>query len=218
MDMDHTAQRIKSFFAQFPTKSYRAGETILMPHDNIDAIYYIESGEIQQYDIQNSGKHLVVNTYKAGSFIPLTAIFTKDGEQSMWFFDALTAVKVQVAPLQHTKKFIEEDSQVLLDFTRRLSSGAAGQQRKLLHIMSGKPKIRIMYELVILLKRFGVHDDQGITITITESQLAEQTGLSRETVNRELKALKQAKLITNKYRKVTAYSIAAIEELLEFEV
>lgn len=63
----------------------------------------------------------------------------------------------------------------------------------------GNARSRVIFELIVESKRFGTKDTQACTLGLTEGALAQRTGLTRETVNRELRKLKEEGMIT--YRK-----------------
>lgn len=207
---------VDEFFSRFRQRTLRAGDVFLEPGDEPEGVFYIESGLIRQYDISESGNVLVVNMYKQGSFIPMT--WALNNQKNMWYFEAIEESLVRVAPKDTTIKYLQSDTEALFDFAKRLVSGAAGQQRRLAHLMGGGAYTRVLYELTIQLRRFGEQGDGLTCIRISESELGESAGLSREAVSRELSKLRSQGLITTSYKKICTESIERLEEELGFSV
>jgi CRP-like cAMP-binding protein len=64
-----------------------------------------------------------------------------------------------------------------------------------MQLKSGTAASRLLLELAIAAERFGTSTKEGLLVQITEAQLAQQTGLARETISRELRVLKEQNLV-----------------------
>jgi len=65
---------------------------------------------------------------------------------------------------------------------------------------------RLLHILTIQAARFGVPSVEGTVLTITEAELAEHTGLARETVSRELKKLKNDNILSLSRGKIVLHT------------
>jgi CRP-like cAMP-binding protein len=81
--------------------------------------------------------------------------------------------------------------------------------------MSGEAYSRLVVELILEAKRFGSKPkNKKVRLRISESTLSEETGLTRETVSREMKKLKDKNLITLKRKKIIINNIDNLSEEL----
>ncbi len=202
----------KSFFTKFGQQTYADKHVILSPGDEPEGIYYILEGKVKQYDIAQNGDELVVNILMPGSHFLMSWIF--GDKANAWYFEAIGETTVHIAPQNKTMDFFKQNPDATLDFLKRLCSGAAGQQRRMAHLMGGSAESRVLFELIVEFKRFGKPVNSHSEISISEAELAAKAGLSRESVNRELAKLKAEKVITRRYKKIGISDLALLENKL----
>ena len=79
--------------------------------------------------------------------------------------------------------------------------------------MSGNAKSRLLYELIVECRRFGVVDEEGnYSLSINESDIAARSGMSRETVSREMRKLKEQGLVNIRRRVIQIQDLQALEK------
>ncbi len=99
-------------------------------------------------------------------------------------------------PVENALTFLKDNPDVMLDLLSRLYRGMDGLLGRMVHLMSGTARSRLLYELIVESRRFGEkQSDKTIKLSINEVDLASRTGLSRETVSREMTKLKDKGLI-----------------------
>lgn len=152
-------------------------------------ISYIEQGRIMQYDISSTGKKVVLNIFKPGAFFPAAAAV--NASSSRFFYEALDDVLVRQTEPSVVRQFLLAKPDVVMDLLSRIYSGLDGLQEKLVLLLEGSAELRILNELTIQAERFGSKVLDGVEVHITEEVLSQMTGLSRETVSRNLKQLKE---------------------------
>ena len=81
---------------------------------------------------------------------------------------------------------------------------------RMTYLMSGNAYARLIAELLIYAKRFG-NGQNVVDVQIAEKDLAAQSGMTRETVSREMKILKDKGLV------VVRKNILAITDLEKLE-
>jgi CRP-like cAMP-binding protein len=115
---------------------------------------------------------------------------------NQWFYETGSKVTLRQAPVDEVLGFLETNPDVLFDLLSRLYSGTDGLQRRMAHLMAGSARSRVLFELIVAARRFGKQQKNGsLFIDIRENELARRSGLSRETVSRELQKIKKNKLI-----------------------
>jgi CRP-like cAMP-binding protein len=86
---------------------------------------------------------------------------------------------------------------------------------RMTYLMAGNAYARLLTELIIQAKRFGKQQADGkIMIKVSEKELAAQSGMTRETVSREMKTVKEKGLIVTEKGQLLLTDIASLEEEL----
>jgi CRP-like cAMP-binding protein len=190
------AKKIETFFGQFPKQDFSKGHVLIHAGENPSAIFYLLKGTVREYDIANNGEEVVVNVFKPKAFFPMS--YAVNRTPNDYFFEAADNISVRPAPLDESLEFLKDNPDVLFDLLCRVFSGTDGVLRRLAHLMGGSAQSRLIFELIITSRRTGRSEKDGYHINIKETELAARTGLTRETVNRQLHNLKahgQVKII-----------------------
>jgi CRP-like cAMP-binding protein len=110
---------------------------------------------------------------------------------------------------------MRDNPDVMYDLLARLYRGMDGLFGRIVHLMSGTAKSRLVYELIIECRRFGVTQADGsLLLTANEQDLAARSGLSRETVSREMGKLKHEGLVVIDAAGITIANLQLLESSL----
>lgn len=191
---EEVLKKVEAFFQSYPKRKYPKDQIVIFAHESPEKVFHILSGKISQYDISYRGDEIVVNIFKAPAFFPMN--WAINNVENQYFFKTEEETVVRIAPPEDVLKFIQDNPDVMLNLLSRLYKGVDGVLARTVHLMSGSAKSRIIYELIIECRRFGEKVKDGMyRLKISESDVAAHSGLARETVSREIKHLKERKLI-----------------------
>jgi CRP-like cAMP-binding protein len=212
--MDETLlEKIDVFFSKYKYQKYKKGEILIRAEDSPQGVFYLKAGNVKQYTISRKGDELAINIFKPSSFFPMSWAINETA--NVYFFEAMTDAEVYLAPKEETVKFIQNNPDVLFDLMKRVYKGVDGILTRMTYLMGGNAYGRLITELLIYAKRFGKGKNE-VEITISEKDLAAQSGMTRETVSREMKILKDKGIITLTNSKLTIKSLQKLEyELVE---
>lgn len=206
------AKKVESFFSDYPIKDFAKGEILIFADENPSHIFYILSGQVKQYDITKTGEEVVVNIFKKPSFMPLISAI---GEvENTFFFEAATSIRTRKAPTKDVISFLKNNPEVTYDLLRRLYSGVNGLLKRNAYLMAGHARSRLAFELLIEAQRFGTNLKEGIMIILSEAELGSRAGLTRETVSRELTAMKKMDILTIGRKGILITNISGLKKLL----
>lgn len=209
----NTSQATEQFFSQYPQRTYPKGQILIHSGDEPRQIFYLTKGMVRQYDISDRGDEVVVNVFKPGAFFPMLWAMTK--LPNRYFFGAETTIEVRVVPYQEVLDFLQSNPEVIYDLLTRLYIGVDGMLGRMAQLMAGSARSRLLYEILIDGLRFGeVRDDGSRLLDISGSQLAARTGLSRETVSRELQKIAQDNIIALEHQKIVINNVDELQEQL----
>lgn len=207
------AKKIDKFFTQFKRKVYKKGEILVRAGDDLFGIFYLKNGHVKQYSISKKGDELVVNVFKPIAFFPMS--WAINNTRNRFFYEAMTDLELWIAPKEETIEFIKTNPDILFNLISRVYSGVDGILIRMTYLMSGNAYPRLIIELVIRARRFGKKNIKEIKIKISEKDLAAESGLSRETISRGMKILKQKKFVTFEKNTLTITNIGKLEEELD---
>lgn len=199
-------KKLETFFTKFKHQIYKKGEILVRADDDPPGIFFLKSGYIKEYAISKKGDELVVNIFKPISFFPMS--WAINNNQNMYFFEAVTDAEVWRAPKEKVVKFVKSNPDVLYDLLGRVFKGTDGLIMRMTYLMAGNAYARLITEMVIHTKRFGN------PLHISETDLAERAGMTRETVSREMKILKEKGLVVFKKNTIVIKNLDDLEEEL----
>lgn len=207
------SDKISKFFTTYPRRTYPAGHIVVFADESPEHVFYIESGKVRKYDTSYKGDEVIVNVFKPPAFFPMSwAINRADNH---FFYKTEEPTVLYVAPPEDTMRFLQRNPDVMLDLLSRVYHGLEGLLGRMVHLMSGTAKSRLMYELIIECRRFGVEQDGGcVLVRAGEQDIAARTGLSRETVSREMKKLKECGLVVMNKQGITVTDLDALERAI----
>ncbi len=196
--MDHSVLlKTRLFFSSYKLLYYKKGETVIRSDDEeLNYIFYLQSGYVRQYNLNDSGEEVTMNIFKKYSFFPM--IFVMNDTQNTYNFEAMTYAEIRRAPKNDVITFVKNNSGVAYDLAARLGNGLTGMLKIMHSILSDSARNKILTLLYIYSLRFGKQKSSRvqIDITLTHRSIASFTGLARETVSREMKTLEREGLIT----------------------
>lgn len=207
------AQKINEFFTRYPKREYPKGQILIFADETPEHVYYIVSGRIRCYDVSYRGDEVIVNLFKSPAFFPMSWAINRT--PNTFFYKTEIATTVHVVPADEALQFIKDNPDVMLDLLSRLYRGIDGLLGRVVHLMSGSARSRLLYELIIECRRFGEADKANhYTLAVSEIDLAARSGLSRETVSREMKKMKQDGLVSVSPKGIVVTDMQAIEKKL----
>ncbi|HSX33295.1 MAG TPA: Crp/Fnr family transcriptional regulator [Candidatus Saccharimonadales bacterium] len=205
--------KIDRFFSQYPRREYPKGQILVFADESPDHIFYIVKGRVRKYDVSYRGDEVIINVFQPPAFFPMSWAINRTPNR--YFYKAETAVALHVVPADAALGFLQDNPDVAFDLLSRLYRGLEGMYGRLVHLMSGTAKSRLLHELLIESKRFGKQQpDNSYELSVTELDLAARSGLSRETVSREMKKLKASGWVTVAKDGIVVRDIASMEAAL----
>jgi len=201
-------KKIDAFFTQFKYQKYKKGEILIRADDDPTGIFYLKKGTVKEYAISKKGDEVVVNIFKPASFFPMS--WAINNTYNRYYFEATSDVEIWKTPREKAVEYIKNEPDVLFNLLSRLYKGTDGLLTRMTYLMSGNAYARLIAELLIYAKRFG-NGQNVVDVQIAEKDLAAQSGMTRETVSREMKILKDKGLV------VVRKNILAITDLEKLE-
>lgn len=208
-------EKVTAFFTQFKHQTYKKGEILIRADDDPSGVFFIQDGLVIKYVISKKGEELVVHVYRPNSFFPMS--WAINNTHNKYFYEAVRNTEVYRAPKEKVLEFFKNEPDEMYNLISRIYKSVDRLLMRMVYITSGNAYNRLITELLIYAKRFGIQDKKSgyVTFKLTGRNLASLTGMTRETISRELKILKDKKLLESAVNNLTIYNMKRLEEELE---
>jgi len=211
------SEKVRLFFTTYPKRTYPKGQILVFADENPEHIYYLASGQVRKYDVSYRGDEVIVNIFKTGAFFPMSWALNK--QPNRYFYKTEAATELHITPADDALQFLKDNPDVALDLLARVYRGTEGLFGRMVHLMSGTAKSRLLYELIIECRRFGAKQPDGsYQLSATEVDLAARSGLSRETVSREMRKVKAHGWAKLQKGVIVITDIVALEQAVGSEI
>lgn len=188
-------KKIDSFFKPYKHLFFKKGEIIIFAQDIPKGIYYILSGYVRSFVSAKSGKDFTARIYKQGDFFSHRTVY-KDLPTSH-SYQALSEVEVICAPKKDFVFFLKSNPDIVFELNQILLGSLNLNMRRLETIIIGSAEGRIAAILIFLANSVGENKDNitVIPINLIHQNIADMTGLTRETASIEIEKMEAKKII-----------------------
>lgn len=205
-------KNIVTFFQQYIHKGYKKGEQLKKFREEAEGVFYLKKGVVRLAQPTETGL-ATINIYKQNAFFPVQWAINNTSDP--YIYEAMTDVDVYVAPKTAVKKFLKENPDVVYDLLKRIYKGLEGYFLLMGSLLSGDAYKRLILQLIINTKRLGRLQKNGTyELDLTHQQFAALSGLSRETVTREMQKLIEKKLVSYKGKQLVINDLEKLESQL----
>lgn len=192
-----------NFLRHYDIRSYKKGEIILQQDMEPTCALIVKEGIIKTYNITTNGEEKPIGFGTPNKLFPLGWIFGRT-HKTQYYYEALTDCEVYKAPKNELLAHLHSDHSAMtsvldqcvwevLDHQMRIN--ALGQSR------ASEKILAMIHYLALCFGRDVRQDIVEIPLPLTQQDLANLTGLTRETVSAELKKLVAKKIIFARRRK-----------------
>lgn len=179
------------------SKTYKTGSMIFMQDEPITDVYFIQAGKINIYKTDYEGKEHIVNVLQKDDMFPHQGFFRKGNYPA--HAEVLEDAMLVNIPILSFENFLLTHPEISIKMFKVLSDIIMDLQKRLKEKMMYTMYDQILLLLLRLAKRNGEMVDEDvsrITIQLTNSQLANMIGTSRETVSRTLTQLRKEAIVS----------------------
>jgi len=194
-------------------------EIIVFQGEAPRSVYVVKSGIVKAYNLSTAGDEKPVAFYETDSMFPAYWVFGKTGSAT-YYYEAFTPeVVVYTIDRAEFVKFIKTRPELLYQEYERLLSEQLGNTIRLNALQHSKARDKLIYTLHYLALSHGAASGQIVTLKLdlTHQDLANLTGLTRETAATELNKLKKQGIIDYGKNKPYHLSLELLGKLLNDE-
>lgn len=196
----------------------KKGSYLFKEEMKANEIYLILSGKIQISKIDVDGKELSLRICGVNDIVGELTLFTSS---PTYLLNALILEEGEVAAIN--RKVLEQEffhnSALAFEFMRWMSDHFRKTQTKFRDLLLKGKKGALYSTLIRMTNSYGVKTKDGILINLplTNQELANFCGTSRESANRLLNDLRRKKVITIYKGKITIHNLQFLKDEIDCE-
>lgn len=209
--------RLNTLFDSGTVSYHPQGEIIHNPDlGDSPYVFLITSGFVKAVSLQRDGERVHFCTYDAGSLFPLTALRVRDDIGITTYYEAKTWVTVRKISLEKLVTAIHQDSHLRSVILEQSLLYQDVLKQRILCASYKHARKRICALLAHFVNRFGVSYEDTILIDVpmSHTDIADATGLARETVTREMRLLLGDGIIGYKGKTITVKDLRSLRTQL----
>lgn len=186
-----------------PVRHYPAGNMVLFQGEAPRQAFYVKSGAIKLYAIDDSGSERVVGFASEGDIFPMDWLLNSS-TSALFYHETLTNAELVPIDKATFTNLVDSDKSVssfVLDYVGHVN---AKQLLRHLALQQSSAVHKLLFFLYFLSVRHGKEVSAGILnpgLPLTHQLLADNLGLTRETVAMEMSALKKRGVLMYKRKR-----------------
>jgi len=199
-------------------KDFKKDTYLFREGDTIKNIYFIRSGKVQIGKVTPEGRELTLRLCGTDQFIGEFTLFS-DAPKYMLdakVIDDAVCVKIQIEDLEEA---LSNDAKLAVAFMKWMGINHQKTQTKFRDLMLHGKRGALYSTLIRMTNSYGKPDDNGILIDLplTNQELANYCGMTREVVNRLLSDLKKTNKVSMVNGKIFIHDLQYLKDEINCE-
>lgn len=190
--------RFEKFLDNYHLRKFGRNELILVQGEVPTCAYVIKKGIVKTYNLTSDGDEKPIMYDVKHEVLPVGWVFHKL-RHAMYFYEAFTDVVMYCVPRDDYLEFFRNNPKVMFEAYSSLVTTYLNQQMRINALEQSKAAAKVINTIHFLCLRFGKDlktDVVKIELPLTQQELANFMGLTRETTSIELNKLQRAGILT----------------------
>jgi len=175
------------------TNHYKKKQPIYSEGNHPYSLYYLNSGKVRTYKINENGKELTIGLYNAGDFFGYQALI----ENSIYkeTAETLEDCEISITGREDFEILVNNNKEVARKFIKLLAHNVSEKEEQLINLAYNSLRKRVADAIITLLKKYKKEEHTDFAIHISRDDLAHIAGTTTESLIRTLSDFKNEKLI-----------------------
>jgi CheY-like chemotaxis protein/CRP-like cAMP-binding protein len=172
---------------------YKKKQRVYAEGNHPHSLYYLNSGKIRTFKINELGKELTISLYNAGDFFGYNALL----ENSVYKENAETLEESEISIIGRDdfEILINDNKKVAHKFIKLLAHNVSEKEEQLINLAYNSLRKRVADSIITLSKKYNEEGKSDFIIRISREDLAHIAGTTTESMIRTLSDFKSEKLI-----------------------
>ncbi|MGB3368896.1 MAG: Crp/Fnr family transcriptional regulator [Acidaminobacteraceae bacterium] len=166
---------------------YQKGEILCNEGDLGNSLYIVNEGTIKLIKTNRDGKEQIIRILTQGSFFGEYYLFNDD-ENYNYTAVAIENVKICTLGKADMDEIISANPEITLKILKELSKYLVGMENLIQTLSTNDIEVRLAFILYDFSKKYGevIDGKTVITLPVSKEEMANYTGVTRETLSRKL--------------------------------
>lgn len=177
-------------------KEFKNGEVLCREGEKWETLFIINEGKVKLSKLTKDGKEQIIHILSSGDFFGELSLFS-EGETYNFSAFAMNKVKICTLTKVNMEQIMMKNPNISLKILGEMSKRLAQTENLAQILATNDAEIRIVNMLIEFQEHYGVERPEGIEIKmpINREEMANYTGLTRETISRKLSKLEESGII-----------------------
>lgn len=194
---------IGKLFENANKRKYPKNQLIFYQGDPLSSICLIKSGYIKAYTILDSGDIRTLFLLGPGDIFPIafSVNLSWDNYSLRYFYQALSEVELLMADKDHFKKAVESQPDLTMIYLTYMAATNEAIINQLEMLKTKGAINKVAHLLPYLVKKIGSpagNQKYKLQLKVSHQEIADLTGLTRETATQQIKKLEKDDIIDQK--------------------
>lgn len=185
------------FLKKAELRTYKKGSSILLQDQKPEHLQIIKTGVVRVYNITPEGEERTISFDVAGEMFPFGWVFGAI-ETTEYFYQAWTEVETYLLKRDEFLRYLKFHPKIAYEFYANTANRFTALQSRVYALEQSRAADKVAYILLYLTRVFGKKAGNTLTelsLPLTQQELANFIGLTRETTSMELKKLERQKIL-----------------------
>lgn len=173
--------------------SYKRKQRIYTEGNHPHSLFYLNSGKIRTFKINETGKELTVGLYNAGDFFGYNALLENTVFKET--AETLEECEISIIGREDFEILINNNKKVAQKFIKMLAQNVTEKEEQLLSLAYNSLRKRVADAVLTLSKKYKEESNSDFIIHISREDLAHIAGTTTESLIRTLSDFKNEKLV-----------------------
>lgn len=184
-----------------PENQYRKKQVIYSKGNHPQKLFYVKTGKVKTYIINEDGKGLTIGLYTDGDFLGYTAILESGIYKET--AEAIDDCVIAEIPIDTFQKLLYYNPEATKKIIQLMAKNIRDKEKQMLDIAYNSLRKRVANALVILLNKYRKPGEDLFSIHLSREDLANIAGTATESLIRTLSDFKSEKLVEINGSKIT---------------
>lgn len=190
-------------------KHYKKKAIIFSEGTNPNNVYFINSGKVKIYKMNEEGKEYITSLHKGGEFIGYLDLLEESPYRSS--AETMEETEITAIPRHDFYEIILQNKDIAQNFIKLLSKNLAEKEEQLLNLAYNSVRKKVAEALILIYDRY--RDNSEEEFTISREDIANLAGTAKETVIRMLADFKEENLISIQGTKISIQNYQKLAHL-----
>lgn len=169
------------------TRGYQKKDIVYHEGEHARWLFYVVSGEIKRYKINDDGRELITGIARPGDFFGFTALITETTYNE--YAAAVEYSEIRLVPREDFVALLFGNKEVSIHFIKQLAANVDNLERSLLDMAYSSVRKKVAHALLLLT------NNGSLPVNWLRDDLAALAGTAKETLIRTLTDFRNEKLI-----------------------